>query len=82
MDNKDLEAQKNINNPLHGIKLEEIIVTLQEAYGWDKLGVMLNVNCFNRDQSIKSCLTFFRKTPWARTKLEAMYIRYKNKQSK
>ncbi len=72
----DQEAQKNKNNPLHGIKLEEIITTLQKAYGWEKLAEKLNVNCFKKDQSIKSSLTFFRKTPWARTKLENIYIRH------
>ncbi len=72
----DTEANKNSNNPLHGITLEKIITTLQEAYGWDNLALRLNVNCFKKEQSIKSCLSFFRKTPWARTKLENMYIRY------
>lgn len=72
----DNEAIKNSNNPLHGITLEKMITTLQEAYGWDMLALKLNVNCFKKDQSIKSCLTFFRKTPWARAKLETIYIRY------
>lgn len=72
----DQEALKNKNNPLHGIKLEEIITTLQKVYGWEKLAEKLNVNCFKNDQSIKSCLTFFRKTPWARTKLENIYIKH------
>ncbi len=72
----DNEAKKNSNNPLHGITLEKIITTLYEAYGWEMLALKLNVNCFKKDQSIKSCLTFFRKTPWARAKLETIYIRY------
>lgn len=72
----DNEAVKNSNNPLHGITLEKIITTLYEAYGWEMLALKLNVNCFKKDQSIKSCLNFFRKTPWARAKLETIYIRY------
>lgn len=57
----DNEAVKNSNNPLHGITLEKIITTLYEAYGWEMLALKLNVNCFKKDQSIKSCLNFFRK---------------------
>jgi len=72
----DNEIKKNSNNPLHGITLEKIITTLQEAYGWEKLSEKLNVNCFKKEQSVKSCLTFFRKTPWARTKLENIYIKH------
>jgi uncharacterized protein (DUF2132 family) len=72
----DNEAIKNSNNPLHGITLEKIITTLYEAYGWEMLALKLNVNCFKKDQSIKSCLNFFRKTPWARDKLENIYIRH------
>jgi uncharacterized protein (DUF2132 family) len=71
----DAEAIKNKNNSLHGITLEKIITTLYEVYGWEKLALKLNVNCFKENQSIKSCLTFFRKTPWAREKLEKIYIR-------
>ncbi len=72
----DNETKKNKNNPLHGITLEKIITTLYEVYGWEMLALKLNVNCFKKDQSIKSCLTFFRKTPWARTKLEHIYIKH------
>jgi uncharacterized protein (DUF2132 family) len=75
----DTEANKNSNNPLHGITLEKIITTLHEHYGWEKLSEKLNVNCFKKDQSVKSCLTFFRKTPWARTKLENIYIKHTKK---
>jgi uncharacterized protein (DUF2132 family) len=65
---------ENPNNPLHGVKLEMIITTLVEHFGWDELGKKINVNCFNYDPSVKSCLKFFRKTPWAREKLEKLYI--------
>lgn len=60
-------------DPLHGVTLENILVRLQHAYGWDGLSERMRVNCFKFDPSIKSCLAFFRKTPWARKKLELLY---------
>ena len=62
------------NNPLHGKTLEYILHFLVEYYGWDELGERIPVNCFRFDPSIKSCLTFFRKTPWARKKVEDLDI--------
>lgn len=62
------------NNPLHGKTLEYILHYLEEYYGWEELGERIPVNCFRFDPSIKSCLTFFRKTPWARKKVEDLYI--------
>lgn len=64
------------NNPLHGKTLENILTELVEYYGWDQLGMHINIRCFNFDPSIKSSLKFLRKTPWARTKVEELYIRY------
>ena len=69
----------NPNNPLHGIKLEMIINFLVETYGWDELGKKININCFNFDPSVKSSLKFLRKTPWAITKVEKLYIDTINK---
>jgi uncharacterized protein (DUF2132 family) len=69
----------NPNNPLHGIKLEMIINFLVETYGWDELGKKININCFNFDPSVKSSLKFLRKTPWARAKVEKLYIDTINK---
>ena len=66
------EAQKN--NPLHGITLEKIVTHLYESYGWEELGQHVNINCFISNHSIKSSLTFLRKTPWARTKVESFYL--------
>ena len=63
------------NNPLHGLTLEVILIRLVEHYGWDELGKIITVNCFTSDPSIKSSLKFLRKTPWARTKVEALYVR-------
>lgn len=62
------------NNPLHGKTLEMILVHLVDLYGWEDLGNIININCFINNPSIKSSLTFLRKTPWARTKVENLYI--------
>ena len=62
------------NNPLHGKTLEVILNFLVEKYGWEELGERIPVNCFRHDPSIKSSLTFFRKTPWARKKVEDLYL--------
>lgn len=61
-------------NPLHGITLEKMVTDLQAFYGWEMLGRMIKVNCFNWQPSIKSSLVFLRKTPWARQKVEELYI--------
>jgi len=68
-------SDKQPNNPLHGITLEEIVVSLVEHYGWDELGWRIDVRCFNNDPSVKSSLKFLRKTPWAREKVENLYLR-------
>jgi uncharacterized protein (DUF2132 family) len=62
------------NNPLHGLTLEMVVTRLVEYYDWDGLYVRVRVNCFNKDPSIKSSLKFLRKTPWAREKIEALYL--------
>lgn len=62
------------NNPLHGIKLEMILTSLVEHFGWDELSNRINIRCFYSDPSIKSSLTFLRKTPWARKKVENLYL--------
>lgn len=61
-------------NPLHGITLEAILISLVERYGWDELADRIPVNCFMSNPSIKSSLNFFRKTPWARKKVEDLYV--------
>tara|TARA_B100000745_G_scaffold75473_1_gene45647 strand:- start:768 stop:1010 length:243 start_codon:yes stop_codon:yes gene_type:complete len=63
------------NNPLHGITLEKVLNELVEHYGWEQLAERVSINCFKNDPSIKSSLKFLRKTPWAREKVEALYIR-------
>ncbi len=62
------------NDTMHGITLEMILKALVKHHGWEKLGTLLKINCFNSDPSIKSSLTFLRKTPWARKKVEAIYL--------
>lgn len=66
--------KKQANNPLHGISLENIVNSLVEYYGWDELGRRIDIRCFNQDPSVKSSLKFLRKTPWARKKVETLYI--------
>ncbi|MEH6625811.1 MAG: VF530 family protein [Motiliproteus sp.] len=62
------------NNPLHGITLETVVTQLADHYGWEGLAHRISINCFKTDPSVKSSLKFLRKTPWARDKVEALYI--------
>jgi len=62
------------NNPLHGIKLADILEHLVATYGWKKLAHVININCFKNDPSIKSSLKFLRRTEWARTEVENFYL--------
>jgi uncharacterized protein (DUF2132 family) len=62
------------NNPLHGLKLEQIVMSLAQFYGWEELGLRIEIRCFNADPSVKSSLKFLRKTPWARLKVEELYL--------
>ena len=66
--------QNQINNPLHGITLEKVVRSLVEYYGWEALSKEIVINCFKSDPSIKSSLKFLRKTPWAREKVEKLYV--------
>ena len=63
------------NNALHGITFEHILTRLVERYGWESLGSVINIRCFQNDPSIKSSLKFLRRTPWAREQVEALYLR-------
>jgi uncharacterized protein (DUF2132 family) len=67
-------APHQANNPLHGLTLEAILVQLIDHHGWEGLGRKINIKCFTVDPSLKSSLTFLRKTPWAREKVEALYL--------
>lgn len=63
-----------INNPLHGITLEQMVTHLVAHFGWKKLGRLIEIRCFNFDPSVKSSLQFLRRTPWARKKVEDLYL--------
>ncbi|GAB4043647.1 VF530 family protein [Spirosoma jeollabukense] len=63
-----------LNNPLHGKTLETILNELVAHYGWEEMGYRINIRCFTDNPSIKSSLTFLRKTPWARQKVEELYL--------
>jgi len=66
--------QEQVNNPLHGKTLEMVLNYLVEHYGWQELGEIIHINCFNDNPSIKSSLKFLRATPWARKKVEDLYL--------
>ena len=68
-----MENKQN-NNPLHGLTLEKIMTDLQGKYGWQRLGEEIRIKCFNENPSLKSSLIFLRRTPWARAKVEKLYL--------
>ena len=65
---------KQVRNPLHGITLEAMVVGLADYFGWDELGRQIPIRCFQIDPSVSSSLKFLRKTPWAREKVESLYL--------
>ena len=67
-------SDSHSNDPLHGITLEEIVTQLVDHFGWDELGKMVPIRCFQFDPSIRSSLKFLRKTPWARKKVEDLFL--------
>lgn len=67
-------ANKQARNPLHGVTLEKMLTELVAYFGWPELGARILINSFNTDPSIKSSLKFLRKTPWAREKVEGLYL--------
>lgn len=71
-ENNDKKVRKQ--DPLHGITLKMIITQLEEKYGWEELGKLINIKCFTNNPSINSSLKFLRKTPWARKKVEDLYL--------
>ncbi len=70
------------NDPLHGVTLEMILTQLVEHYGWEEMGRTVRIKCFTNDPSVKSSLQFLRRTPWARSKVEALYLRYTRERAK
>lgn len=69
------QRESQPTNPLHGVRLVDVVEYLQDKYGWEKLGSRIDIRCFTHNPSLKSSLTFLRKTPWARTKVEELYLR-------
>ena len=68
------EANDKPADPMHGVTLKMIVTQLEERYGWEELGKRIKINCFTSDPSISSSLKFLRRTPWAREKVEALYL--------
>lgn len=75
---EDIKTQKQPHNLLHGLTLKVILESLVATYGWPELGARIKIKCFINNPSINSSLTFLRKTPWAREKVEALYLNVKN----
>ncbi|MBF0244836.1 MAG: DUF2132 domain-containing protein [Planctomycetes bacterium] len=67
-------SQEQPNNPLHNVTLEQMVTWLVEKYGWEELALRIRINCFYSNPSIKSSLNFLRKTPWARKKVEDLFL--------
>lgn len=67
-------SETQVNNPLHGVTLEKVVTELVAHYGWEELAIRIDINCFKSDPSVKSSLKFLRKTPWARAKVEALFM--------
>ena len=74
MDKKDVDQKEQPNNPMHGVKLITVLESLLEEYGWERLAMKININCFKKNPSVKSSLQFLRKTQWARDKVEQLYL--------
>jgi len=69
------KREPQANNPLHGVKLADILEELTQNYTWEELAQRININCFKSNPSIKSSLKFLRRTPWAREKVERLYLK-------
>ena len=70
--------EQHTKDLLHGITLEQIVISLVDYYGWEELGELINIRCFNNDPSVKSSLKFLRRTPWARKQVEDLYLAVQN----
>jgi uncharacterized protein (DUF2132 family) len=78
---RDEMTDQHGNDPLHGVTLEMMLVELVEQYGWEQMGRTIDIRCFTHDPSVVSSLKFLRRTPWARDKVEEMYLRWKLEES-
>ena len=79
MEEENVRKNEQPNNPLHGVTLKALLELLVEHYGWEGLAHKININCFKNDPSIKSSLSFLRKTQWARDKVEKLYVELEKK---
>lgn len=68
------QRREQPNNPLHGVKLADILEFLVSTYGWKEMSLQVDINCFKKDPTVKSSLKFLRRTPWAREKVERLYL--------
>lgn len=75
-------SQEQPNNPMHGIKLKDVLSFLIEEIGWDEMAENVDINCFKSNPTMNSSLKFLRKELWARNKVEALYLKIKNKKNK
>ncbi|MDX8397319.1 MAG: VF530 family protein [Mariprofundaceae bacterium] len=73
-----MSNEKTLSDPMHGMTLEKIICSLEQHYGWDELGKLIQIRCFSHEPSVKSSLKFLRRTPWARKKVEDLYLSTQN----
>ena len=74
--------EKQTKHLLHGVTLEQILTALVDDYGWEKLAKYIKIKCFSNEPTVKSSLKFLRRTPWARTKIEDLYISMKKREMK
>lgn len=81
MNNNNPKTESQPNNPLHGVTLKAVMETLTAYYSWEELADRININCFKNNPTMKSSLTFLRKTPWAREKVEQLYLDLESKKS-
>lgn len=81
MDDTNILDKTQPNNPLHGVKLADLLDALVAEYGWEELSERVNINCFKNNPTIKSSLKFLRRTPWARDKVERLYIHMNQRKS-
>ena len=75
-------SKKQTQDLLHGVTLEKILIALVADYGWEKLAKYIKIKCFANEPTVKSCLKFLRRTPWARIKVENLYISMKKREMK
>ena len=68
-------AENQPNNPIHGVKLDEMLYHLVSHYGWEELGQRIKIKCFNNNPTVKSSLSFLRRTPWAKEKVQRLYVK-------